>query len=94
MSVSSEIRKKIKEKLENEHAKKIAIFGSYSQGKERPDSDIDILVEFSEPKSLFDIARIERELSEDIGIKVDLVTRNSLSPYIVDRVDREKEVLT
>ena len=94
MSISPEIRTKIKEKLENEHAKSIAIFGSYIQGEDRPDSDIDILVEFSVPKSLFDMARIERQLSEDIGIKVDLVTEKSLSPYMRRRVDREKEVLT
>ena len=94
MDISPKIRTKIKERLESEHAKSIAIFGSYSKGKETPESDIDILVEFSKPKSLFDIARIERELSEDIGIKVDLVTEKSLSPYLKDRVDREKEVLT
>ncbi len=94
MSISPEIKTKIKEKLEREHAESIAIFGSYTKGKEEPESDIDILTEFSDSKSLFDIVRIERELSENIGIKVDLVTRNSLSPYIRDRVEREKEVLT
>ena len=94
MDISLKIRTKIKERLESEHAKSIAIFGSYCKGKETPESDIDILVEFSKPKSLFDIARIERELSEDIGIKVDLVTEKSLSPYLKDRVNREKEVLT
>ena len=93
MSLSTEIRKKIKEKLENECAESIAVFGSYSQGKESSDSDMDILVNFSEPKGLFDIARIERELSEYLGIKVDLVTEKSLSPYFREKVNREKEVL-
>lgn len=94
MSISKKIRVKIKEKLEKEDAKSIAIFGSYTQGEESTESDLDILIEFSKPKSLFDIARIERELSKDIGIEVDLVTKNSLSPYIRKRVEREKEVLT
>ncbi len=94
MSISEKIRDRIKEKLEKEDAKSIAIFGSYTQGEESPESDLDILIEFSKPKSLFDITRIERELSNDIGIEVDLVTKNSLSPYIRKRVEREKEVLT
>lgn len=94
MSISQQIREKIREKLEEEHAKSIAIFGSYTRGEEESSSDIDILVEFSKPITLFDMVRIERELSEYIGIKVDLVTERSLSPYIRDRVEREKEVLT
>lgn len=93
MSISPEIGTKVKEKLKGEKAESIAIFGSYSRGEGGPESDIDILVEFSDSKSLLDIARIERELSEELGIKVDLVTERSLSPYMKDRVNREKEVL-
>lgn len=72
---------------------KVAIFGSYIHDQEEPDSDIDVLVNFSETKSLLDLARIERELSEKIGIKIDLLTENSLSPYIKDSIqDDKKEV--
>lgn len=93
MVVSEKIKKKIKRKLKEEGVKSIAIFGSYTRGEEEPESDLDILVEFSEPKSLFDIARIERNLSGIIGKKVDLVTGKSLSPYLKEQVEREKEVL-
>ncbi len=79
--------------LKNEGATKVAIFGSYVHDEEEPGSDIDVLVSFSETKSLLELARIERKLSERIGIGVDLVTEDSLSPYIKDNVHKEmKEV--
>ena len=56
-------------------------------------SDIDILVEFSERKSLLDLVRIERELSEALSIKVDLLTEKSISPYLIDRIKSEMEVI-
>lgn len=87
------IYQKIAEYLKQEGAKKIAIFGSYVHDKEKPGSDIDVLVTFSDTKSLLELARIERELSEKIGINVDLLTEKSLSPYIKHDVHKEmKEV--
>ena len=74
-------------------ARKIAIFGSYARGEGRPDGDIDILVEFSERKTLLELVRIERELSELLGIKVDLLTEKSISPYLIDKIKREMEVI-
>jgi predicted nucleotidyltransferase len=47
--------------------------GSYL-GEGKPESDIDVLVEFSETKDLLTLVRIERELSEFLGVKVDLLT--------------------
>jgi predicted nucleotidyltransferase len=79
--------------LEQRGAKKAAIFGSYVRGEERPGSDIDVIVEFSETKSLLELVRIERELSEALGIKVDLLTEKSISPYLIDEVKREMEVV-
>jgi hypothetical protein len=79
--------------LRREGATRIAVFGSYARGEERPDSDIDLLVEFSETKSLLELVRIERELSETLGLKVDLLTEKSISPYLIDRVKSEMEVI-
>ncbi len=45
--------------LKNYGANKVVLFGSYVRRKEKPESDIDIIVEFSERKSLFDIVGIE-----------------------------------
>ena len=74
------------------HIKKLSLFGSTLKGTARPDSDIDLLVEF-EPEakpSLFDLAQIEIELAEEIGgHKVDLRTPNELSRLFRDQVMRE-----
>ena len=64
------------------HIKALGIFGSYSKGKSSPKSDLDMLVEFSEPPTLFQFIQLERQLGRILGIKVDLVTRNALKPLI------------
>ena len=88
-----EIFEKIIKFLKNEGAKRISVFGSYVRGEEKRKSDIDIIVEFSERKSLLELVRIERELSEFLGIKVDLLTEQSISPYLIDSIRKEMEVI-
>lgn len=88
-----EIFEKIAQALKNQGARKIAVFGSYARGEEKPGSDIDILVDFSERKSLLDLVRIERQLSEFLGIKVDLLTEKSISPYLIDAIKAQMEVI-
>jgi len=85
---------KISSFLEKEGAKKVAVFGSYAIGGEKPESDIDILVEFSENKSLLTLVRIERELSEFLGVKVDLLTEESISPYLIDGIKKKAKVIS
>jgi predicted nucleotidyltransferase len=72
---------------------KLSVFGSFARGEDRPDSDIDLLVEFSEPKGLFDLVALEIQLSEQLGRKVDLLTEQSVSPYLRDSVRRDLRVL-
>jgi predicted nucleotidyltransferase len=60
----------------------LGVFGSYVRGKEQPDSDLDVLVEFLEPPSLFEFIRLENELSALLGVKVDLVMKSALKPGI------------
>jgi len=79
--------------LKARDGKKIAVFGSYARGDEKPESDIDIIVEFSKRKSLLELVRIERELSEVLGRKVDLMTKKSISPYLIDSIEREMMVI-
>ncbi len=88
-----ELFEKIVRFLKREKAKSIAIFGSWVRDEERADSDIDILVEFSERKSLLEWVRIERELSEHIGIKVDLLEEGDISPYLIDIINQKKVVI-
>jgi len=75
--------------------KKIGIFGSYIRKEENKKSDIDILIEIEDDSdiTLIDIVRIERFLTELIGIKVDLLTINGLSPYIKPYILKEVEFI-
>lgn len=78
---------KLKPELEGEyHIRKLGVFGSYARGEQRTESDLDVLVEFEEPVTLFDLVRLENELTARLGIDVDLVTRDSLKPGIEARV--------
>lgn len=89
----SQIIESIISDLTQSGANRIAIFGSFARGDERPDSDIDILVEFSPPKSLLELVRIERELSEHLGRKIDLLTEKSISPAFYTRIQQDLEVV-
>ncbi len=79
--VVAEIKEKITPILEDKEVEFAGLFGSYSRGEEGENSDIDILVKFSSPKSLLDLVGLEIELSELFKKKVNLVTENFLSPY-------------
>ena len=72
---------------------RLSVFGSFARGEDRPGSDIDLLVEFSEPKGLFDLIALEIQLSEQLGRKVDLLTEQSVSPYLRDSIRRDLGVL-
>jgi uncharacterized protein len=71
--------------------KEIGIFGSYVKGKQRKRSDIDILVDFEEDAQigLLTFAALENFLSELLGVKVDLVMKNSLKPNIGKTILKE-----
>ena len=56
----------------------VAVFGSVARGDDKPDSDIDLLVDFLPGASLVDEFRLENELREFLKIKVDLVSRGGL----------------
>lgn len=72
--------------LERNDVEFAGIFGSYARGEAKETSDIDFLVRFKKPKSLFDIIGVELELSETLKTKVDLVTEKALCRHIKDRV--------
>lgn len=71
----------------------LRVFGSVARGEDSEGSDVDLLAEFTTPKSLLDLVGIEQEFEEHLGRKVDLLTPASLSPYVRDRVLREARVL-
>jgi hypothetical protein len=57
---------------------KVGIFGSFARGDNKKGSDIDILVEFKKIPSLLALIKLENDLSEILGTKVDLVTTGAL----------------
>lgn len=87
-------RKKLEEFCAKNHIKKLAVFGSAIKGTLRPDSDIDILVEFEKDKipGLITFCGIQNELSDIIGREVDLRTPQDLSRYFRQEVEKKAEV--
>lgn len=71
------------------HVRSLGVFGSYVRHEERPDSDLDVLVEFDETPSLFEFIRLEHELSDLLGIHIDLVMRDALKPNVGKYILRE-----
>ena len=76
------------------YIKKLSLFGSALRGPLGPDSDIDLLVEFEKDHTpgLFSIVRMEMELAEVLGRKVDLRTPEDLSRYFRDEVVRSAKL--
>ena len=64
----------------------IGVFGSYARGDENEQSDLDLLIDFEQKVDLLELIGLEQELTEVLGIKVDLITLRSLhaslKPYI------------
>jgi len=67
----------------------LRVFGSVARGSERPDSDIDLLVDLPPGMSLFRLARAQDELEAIVGAPVDLVPASDLKPGVRPRVERE-----
>jgi len=87
-------RDKLVEFCKKNYIKKLSLFGSALHGILGPDSDIDLLVEFEEGHTpgLFSIVRMEMELAEALGRKVDLRTPGDLSRYFRDEVIRNAKL--
>jgi uncharacterized protein len=86
--LAAEIRESLPALRERYAIDTLSLFGSYVRGEQHPDSDLDILVEFTRTPSLFTFLDLEDELAELLGLKVDLVMRTALRQpvkrYIVD----------
>jgi predicted nucleotidyltransferase len=86
-------QQKIREFCRHNHIRRLSVFGSSLRGADRPDSDVDVLVEFKQGHTpglaFFDM---EQELSGIFGKKVDLNTPSFLSRYFRENVLREAQV--
>jgi len=83
----------IKEVLSAFRPRLIGIFGSYARNEQTKESDLDILVNFGDTISLLDIIGLEQELSEKLGIKVDLLTERAVHPKIKKYIEEDLIIL-
>lgn len=67
----------------------LSVFGSVARGDDRPDSDVDVLVEFDRPVTLFDLAALQSHLSQLLGRHVDVGTPGGLRERVRAEVLRE-----
>jgi hypothetical protein len=70
-SLKAELTEKFK-------VEKIGLFGSFARGEQQGESDVDVLVEFSDDADLFDLVRLSLYLEEQLQRKVDVVTHRAL----------------
>ncbi|MCB0159092.1 MAG: nucleotidyltransferase family protein [Caldilineaceae bacterium] len=71
----------------------LGVFGSMARAEGDEGSDIDLLVEFAEDKSLLALVALERTLAEAVGRKVDLLTEGAISPYLRERILGDLQVI-
>lgn len=77
------------------HVRELSIFGSVARGEHRPDSDVDLLVEF-EPEArvgLLEVGALMHELSALVGRRVDIAIKRALKPRIRSEVLADARVL-
>ncbi len=91
--ITPEQRQIIINKLESYLPTKLGVFGSYARDQNVRNSDLDLLVEFGVRINLLDLIGLEQELTEVLGIKVDLVTESSLSKYMRPYIEMDLKSL-
>ena len=90
----NEINNIILDCLKVYNPKLIGLFGSYARKKNTKKSDIDILIRFQDGISLLQLLHIENELSDKLGIKVDLVTEGSIdNDRIKENIQNDLQIL-
>jgi uncharacterized protein len=71
----------------------LRVFGSVARGEDRPDSDVDLLVDLPSGLSLFGLGRVEADLEAILGSRVELIPAADLKPGVRERVERDLVVL-
>lgn len=83
------LRRELPDLARSYHVASLSLFGSVARGEDRPDSDIDLLVEFSCPVSLFGLGALQARLEQILARKVDLGTFDTLRPAFRAQVASE-----
>ena len=67
-------------------ASNVRVFGSVVRGEDQEGSDVDLLVDMQESRSLFDLIGLQQDIERVLGKKVDLLTPNGINRYLKDRI--------
>lgn len=70
-------------------ATNVRLFGSVARGEDRPDSDVDLVVDLSPHTGLFELSALKRELTEVLGVPVDVAPSDSLRPQVRAEIERD-----
>lgn len=82
-------------RVAEEHGgRNVRVFGSAARGETGPGSDVDLLVEMTEGRSLLDLVGLSQDLEELLGVPVDVVTDGGVSPHLHDRIYEDAVPLT
>jgi uncharacterized protein len=84
--ILTELRRTLPYLRDKYHVETLEVFGSYVRAEQQLTSDLDLLVTFSQLPGLLKFIELEIYLSDLLGIKVDLVMKDSLKPVIGQRI--------
>jgi len=90
MKKITKIKEKILPILKKNDVIKASIFGSFARGEDKKGSDLDMLVEFNEPKGMFHRIGLKYELEKILGKKVDLLTYNAINPLLKEYIYKDE----
>lgn len=74
---------------EKYHVESLEIFGSYARGEQSQNSDLDLLITFSQPYSLWELLDVKEFLSKKLSLKVDLVPKDSIKAMLKEQIIHE-----
>jgi uncharacterized protein len=89
----SEVQEDIRRIATAHGAGNVRVFGSTGRGEQGASSDLDLLVDMAEGRTLFDLIALSNDLEDSLRVEVDVVTEASLSPYMRDRILRDAVAL-
>lgn len=87
--ISNEQKNIIKRVTSKFKPKMVGIFGSYARNEQTTKSDLDVLIDFEPSINLLELIGLEQELSELLGIKVDLVTSKSINKKLESYIHQD-----
>lgn len=93
MQLTEKQRERIAAISRQHGAHSVRVFGSRARGESSETSDLDLLVEMQEGRSLLDLIDLQHALEAELGMPVDVLTPKSLSPYLRESIEKDAVAL-